>query len=227
MALEERHKWKKPRGPGWFRNVIYDIYNEITAIQPIPGRGVSISQTNSGRQIEAGSGAGGGIGGAGGDYNFQLFDASDETGALVLILDGNIFGPNEDAGVDPDGMPSDDTYQIPVDDGDEIWIGLTYDTTTYHITSAWIDHGAATPDDTDDTNYITIGHVKVAYPSGSPSKVTYVRNEVCGDIYWIPPAPGDENTWVYGKDGGTGDEKWIQTEDCPCEGVDVIDGGGP
>lgn len=142
-------------------------------------------------------------------YDFELVNASDETGAHVLIYDGVIYDPNSD-GVDPDGMPSDDNYILDVDDGDEVWVGMTIDQDAGSITSAWIDHGPSTPDNEEGTAYITIGHVSVDF-SGDIPIVTPV-NEVCGDIAFdVLPITGLDDTKSYVWGNITGTQKWIET----------------
>lgn len=125
----------------------------------------------------------------GNQYDFEIFNESDEDGAKVTILDGVVYTANNE-GVSPDGMPSNNTYVIPVDDGDEIWVGFTYENHfSYEITSCWIDHGAETPDNDPENNiaYVTIGHVEVDINEPDGIDVVYPTNEVCGDIFWEPP----------------------------------------
>lgn len=147
------------------------------------------------------------------DYNFELFNASENGAAKVLILDGVVYGPNNDSGMDPDGMPSNDTYTIDVADGDEIWIGMTWSSSDPPIiTSVWIDHGPSTPDDEEETTYVTIGNVSVDYSGDVP--IVSCRNEVCGDVViQLPPAPFSDNFVLMSKSGNL---IWAETQICGC-----------
>lgn len=158
----------------------------------------------------------------GNDYNFALFNASDEDGPKVLILDGQILSPNSnpddpmsDGTIDPDGMPSDDTYTLDVDDGDEIWVGMTWsqesddNVSGDFITSAWLDHGPTTPDDDGLTQYITIGHVDVDINEPESIDVVYPRNEVLGDIKIVyPPSLDSDVDLAFVVDKDTGNKVW-------------------
>lgn len=148
------------------------------------------------------------------DYNFELFNASEEGSAKVLILDGVVYGPNNDSGVDPDGMPSNDTYVLSdINDGDEIWLGILWSPDDPPIIQqVWLDHGESTPDDEEETTYITIGNVEVDW-SGDPPVVT-CRNEVCGDVVvQLPPAPFSDNFVLMSQDGYL---IWAEVCDATC-----------
>lgn len=126
---------------------------------------------------------------SGNQYDFELINQSDEDGAKVLIYDGVVYTANNE-GFSPDGMPSDNTYIINVDDEDEIWVGFTYENNlNYEITSCWIDHGPETPDNDPEENtaYVTIGHVEVEINEPESINIATPFNEVCGDIFWEPP----------------------------------------
>jgi hypothetical protein len=136
-----------------------------------------------------------GLGGRQKLFNFQMFDASDAlSGAQVLILDGKVLGPTFGA-IFPDGMPSNDTYQLPVDNNDEIWIQVTWDLETDdsvsgdNITAVSLNHGSITPDDTFNggiNQYFTIGKVAVNFSTTVPTVTP--RNFFCGDLsIWLPP----------------------------------------
>jgi hypothetical protein len=155
------------------------------------------------------------------DYNFEMFNASEPGAAKVLILDGIVYGPNDDA-IDPDGMPSEDTYTLDVSDGDEIWLVITFDlegddgVSGENITSVSIDNGPSTPDDDGLTMYITIGNVSVD-DSGDVPIVT-CRNEVCGDVV-IPMPPdlgGDGTDLALVVDKDTGNRVWKKVCTTPC-----------
>lgn len=148
------------------------------------------------------------------DYNFEMFNASELGAAKVLILDGVVYGPNNDSGMDPDGMPSNDTYTIGVADGDEVWLGILWTSDDPPlITQVWIDHGPSTPDDEEELTYVTIGNVGVD-DSGDVPIVT-CRNEVCGDVViQLPPAPFTDNFVLMSKDG---DLIWSEVCDATCE----------
>jgi hypothetical protein len=147
------------------------------------------------------------------DYNFELFNASEPFAPKVLILDGVVYGPNNDSGMDPDGMPSEDTYTIDVADEDEIWLGLLWTSDDPPIISqVWIDHGPSTPDDEEETTYVTIGNVSVD-DSGDVPIVT-CRNEVCGDVViQLPPQPFSDNFVLMAKDGFL---IWAEVCDASC-----------
>lgn len=137
-------------------------------------------------------------------FDFQIIDVSSGSGLFVLIYDGVVYGPNDD-GIDPSGMPSGNSYVLGVADGDEIWVGVTFDVETddgvsgEQVTSVWIDHGAVTPDDVFPTMYFTIGHIDVNYDG--PFPVTMPVNEICGDInIWIPPDDGGPDGSSSGND---------------------------
>jgi hypothetical protein len=195
------YKWAKPRGPKWFREVINRIFEILTAIQPLDGLGTDISETTGGRQISAFPGGKKGTGILSNDFDFQLLNASDAEGPKVLIRDGVVIGCNDDP-IDPDGMPADDSFVMPVADDDEIWLVITWsmeedDTVSGdNINSVSFDHGAFTPDDFFDesgfTQHITIGHVSVDPDTNAVS----ATNEICGDVF-IPYPPfkdDDEET---------------------------------
>lgn len=236
MALETEVKWKKPRGPKWFRSLIEEIASAITTRQPLAGIGIDIQETIRGRQISVIARAGGsGGGGADVDYDFQLIAAPDESGPKVLIRDGVVYGPNNDSGTDPAGMPADDSYTIVVGDNQEIWVGMTWDLESFEITSAWIESGDSTPDNGDPDSsytYVTLGHVSVDYGNGGVPKV-FPTNEVLGDIIIeVPPSPdADENTvpeLVLVTDTDDGRLRWIESVTCDCVGEgDGVDGGSP
>lgn len=125
----------------------------------------------------------------GNHYDFEMVNASDEDGPKVLIYDGVVYTANNEP-FDPDGMPSDNTYTLDVADGNEVWVGFTYENDlNYEITSCWIESGDETPDDDPDANtaYVTIGHVSVDQSDPEEMAVVTPFNEVCGDIEWQPP----------------------------------------
>ncbi len=146
------------------------------------------------------------------DYNFELFNASEFGVAKVLVLDGVVISPNDDP-VDPDGMPSNDTFTLDVNDGDEIWVEIDWDLESDdevsgdNIISCSISSGPATPDDSDLTQYITIGNVSVD-DSGDVPIVT-CRNEVCGDIViQYPPSLESDETLQLSVDKDTQQVVW-------------------
>jgi hypothetical protein len=217
MPLAQRYRWDKPKGPPWFQDLVDDIYDRITKVQPIDGLGTAISETETGRSI-ATTGAGGGGGGASvaSDYTFKMTDASDTADeGKVLILDGGIWGPNNGDIVYPDGMPSEDTYQLVVTDNDEIWVGMTWtDTDPPIIISAWIDHGPATPDDDETTTYVTLGYVSVEFGVAGSTPKVFPANQQCGDIIiQLPPAPPTDNFVLMMQDGNM---VWAEVCDTPC-----------
>ncbi len=153
-----------------------------------------------------------GTGGKPNRYTFEMFDASDAlSGAQVLILDGTIWGPNNDEGIVPDGMGGDN-YELPVNNGDEIWVEIDWSGSDPEtIVSASINHGPTTPDDTETTKYITIGTVVVSYTTTVP--VVTPTNSVCGDIIIeIPPYPPSDKFVLMAKDGNL---IWEDTTVCP------------
>lgn len=135
------------------------------------------------------------------DYNFEMFNASEPGAPKVLILDGVVYGPNNDSGMDPDGMPSNDTYTIDVADGDEVWLGILWTPDDPPIiTQVWIDHGPTTPDDEEELTYVTIGNVSVDDSGDVP--IVSCRNEVCGDVViQLPPPPFTDNFVLMAQDG--------------------------
>ncbi len=149
------------------------------------------------------------------DYNFELFNASEPGSPKVLVLDGVVIGPNGDP-VDPDGMPSDDTFTLDVADGDEIWLEIDWSiegddgVSGEDITSVSIANGASTPDDSFPTTYMTIGNISVD-DSGDVPIVT-CRNEICGDaLIWTPPysfADPNTNDFALVVDKDTGNTVW-------------------
>lgn len=151
-----------------------------------------------------------------GDYDFEFFDASSqEEGAQLLILDGVVIGPNDDP-VDPQDMPSNDTFTIPVNDGDEVWMEVQWDlegddaVSGDNIVSCSISAGANTPDDSGLIQYITMGSVTV--DTGGPVPIISTKNEICGDIE-IPYPPfifDDPNEEIFqlSVDKDTGNVVW-------------------
>ena len=156
------------------------------------------------------------------DYAFEMFNASDEEGAKVLILDGQVYGPN-DEGQMPEGMGNDD-YILPVANDDEIWVGFTWQDS--FITSVWIDHGPATPDDEAQVQYITIGYVQV---DDGPVPIVHPTNAQCGDIIVALPKSEDvsedvpELVLVQDTDDGT--VRWLESTLCDCTDGGNTDGG--
>jgi hypothetical protein len=145
-------------------------------------------------------------------YDFEMVDASDADGPKVLIYDGVVYGPNDD-GIYPDGMPSDDNnYVLPVADGDEVWLVITFDVESddgvsgEQITSVSFDHGPTTPDDEFPTMYFTVGSVSV-----DEAGVLQPINEILGDLnIWLPPDNGGDslNDLALVVDKDTGNRVW-------------------
>jgi len=159
-------------------------------------------------------------------FSFRLSDASEPGTALVLILDGVVYDPNSD-GIDPSGMPSGDTYQLEVADGDEIWAECTLDQSTGTITSVSLNNGAATPDNAGGIAYKTIGHVKVDSSGATP--VVTPTNEICGDIVFeVLPTTGldEDKNWIWGFDSSDGNQKWIAVCVAECGATKCGDGEG-
>jgi hypothetical protein len=115
------------------------------------------------------------------DYAFEMFNASDGGGAKVLILDGQVFGPNDDGNL-PAGMGGDD-YILDVANDDEVWLVISMDFESWDVLDVSIDHGPSTPDDDDFTLYVTIGYVSVDDSGDIP--IVSPTNALCGD-YVIP-----------------------------------------
>ena len=165
------------------------------------------------------------------DYNFEMFDASDGDGAKVLLLDGVVYGPNNDGGVDPDGMPSDDSFIIDgISDEDEIWLQINWSEDSTIIESVSIEWGPSTPDDTATETHITIGNVQI--DAGGDVTIVNCRNELCGDaVIEIPPAqdvdPEEVDELILAQDTDDGTIRWIETCSATCgAGSGAIDGGG-
>ena len=230
MALTERHHWKKPRGPKWFQDIIDEVFAEITYVQPIPGMGCNISETENGRLIDVGPGGGGGGGGATTDehYEFQVIDFSDSGGAKVLVYDGIIWTPNDAEPLLPDGMGTDD-YIIDLSGGGdfEIWVEIYWDGS--YTTFSNLNWGYTTPDSDVTVSYITIAYVSVLFNADSLSYVASISNAVCGDISLEFPPPPDSPLTVLVSDETDPENvliEWRDTVDCGCDAA-AIDGGGP
>lgn len=161
-----------------------------------------------------------------GRFDFALIDVSTaEDGAQVLILDGEVIGCNDDP-IAPSGMPSGDTYVLPVADGDEIWQVIVWsleaddEVSGENIESVDFDSGPVTPDDDGLTQYITIGRVSV--DSGGDIPIVTATNEVCGDVNIpYPPSldqPDPENPVDYALvvDKDTGNKVWKKVCTTPC-----------
>lgn len=131
-------------------------------------------------------------------YSFELINASDEEGAKVLIMDGQVFDPNGD-GILPEGM-GDDNYILGVEPDDEIWVGMSWGGDPITINTVWIDHGPATPDDVPpNTTYVTIGYADI---EDGPVPIVRPTNAQCGDIViQLPPQPDTGNFVLMAKDG--------------------------
>ena len=171
------------------------------------------------------------------NFNFQIEDASIGGQAQVRIYDGSVIGPNDDP-KDPDGMPSDNSYIIPVSDGDEIWVGVQWNMETDdgvsgdNIESVWIGNGAGTPFDEGLIQYITIGHVEVGDVFGVPFVAPF--NEICGDIIIeFPPSLESDELLQLSVDKDTKNVVWktskiaqVTTEDASGysgDGQDFLD----
>ena len=149
-------------------------------------------------------------------YTFKMSDASEPGVAQVLILDGQVFGPNND-GILPAGMGNDD-YILPVAGDGEIYIIITFDAegddgvSGEQVTSMSIAAAPETPDDDGLTMYWTIGAFSVDYSTGTPFVNT--TNFQCGDVViWLPPdlGGGGEDTdpdLALVVDKNTGNRVW-------------------
>lgn len=118
-------------------------------------------------------------------YAFELIDASDDE-AKVLIMDGQVYGPNDD-GTLPDGMGGDN-FILGVNDGDEIYLIIVIDKDSGDVEDVSIGQGDTTPEDTEDntseTKYATIGYISIATSLGG-RPVVHPTNAICGD-YILP-----------------------------------------
>lgn len=112
---------------------------------------------------------------AGNRYGFRCTDASDEFGPKIVILDGDINGEL------PDGMGADN-YTLSVSTDGWIWAVISYDTTTFEITSRSLDFGADVPVNTFGTLYATVAFFAVIDPGGGGQLFTIPTNRHCGDI---------------------------------------------
>lgn len=117
---------------------------------------------------------------SGGSYAFQMLNASDINGPKVLILDGQVFGVNDD-GILPTGMGGDN-FILSVFNNDEVFLIITIDPDTGSTTSVTINRGTGTPGDTTSTKYVTIGYIAL-----DSSGIVHPTNALCGD-YTIPYA---------------------------------------
>jgi hypothetical protein len=117
-------------------------------------------------------------------YTFEMFDASDKDGSKALILDGFVFGPNDD-GKMPDGMTGNDDFILPMNDGDDAYLGIVIDNDTGDVTQLYIAAAQITPQDSSDIDftymYVTLGNLSADPNTGA----IVVENELCGD-YIIP-----------------------------------------
>lgn len=139
-------------------------------------------------------------------YSFELLDASDNEGAKVLIMDGQVYGPNDD-GTMPAGMGGDN-YILQVNDNDEIYLIITINNDDNDVTSVTIAKGQSTPDDiqtkTQSTMFVTIGYCSVI-PAEDEGDTPFVNttNALCGD-YVIShnnlDVTDDEDNQVHGVD---------------------------
>jgi hypothetical protein len=120
-------------------------------------------------------------------YAFELIDASEEGDARVLIMDGQVIGPNDDGQL-PAGMGGDN-YFLSVFDGAEIYLVITIDNNSGDVTSVSIGIGSETPENTEtsttSTVYETIGYTAVDYSGAIP--VVSPTNAICGDLI-LPPS---------------------------------------
>jgi hypothetical protein len=123
-------------------------------------------------------------------YSFQMDDATDKEGPKVRIHDGEVSA-NGDNGEVPDGMGNDDFILGIANDGDNVWVEVTYDTDTLAITSRTIGTGSGIPDSTLGDAYLLLGYVTFAQDAKGntiySSKTglatgTDPHNVQCGDI---------------------------------------------
>jgi hypothetical protein len=149
-------------------------------------------------------------------FDFKLEDASDGATAQILLYDGAVYGPNDgDAGDgDIQGMQYGNNTILPVQDGDEIWLEITWDQeqddgiSGDNITQVVLNHGPTTPDDVDLTIYITLGDVEVSFDDNGDAFVDCF-NQVCGDISIPYPPRRDTPQAAYLKlDVDTGNVVW-------------------
>jgi hypothetical protein len=121
-----------------------------------------------------------------------------------------------------------DNYVLNVGQGEDIWVGASWDNDTNQILSAWLDSGPVTPDDTATETYVTIGFASPVPDSEAISPI----NKHCGDIVFYYPPQQDVGEGVQElvlvADTDDGQVRWLETETCPCAPeTPSIDGGGP
>lgn len=120
-------------------------------------------------------------------YSFQMLDAT-ETNPLggvnayqVRILDGDVLDQNGDP-TTPTGMGNDD-YILQVNDNDDVWLAIEYDTSDYSINEVTLAAGDMPDDDPEHgLNYVKIGFVNV-----DPDGELIIRNTLLGDYVFEPP----------------------------------------
>lgn len=117
-------------------------------------------------------------GGVSGHYSFQIADASAKFGGdpYVQVYDGLV---NDEL---PEGMGSDD-YFLPATDGMTIYVGITYDTDTFEITSRYLNTGDP-PDAQIGFFTVILGGASVTTDNSASPPTVAVKpfNAHCGDI---------------------------------------------
>lgn len=124
-------------------------------------------------------------------YSFQMFDASDDTGVKVKIIDGDVIDQDMEPHT-PSGM-GDDAFILDIPfDGAEVYLAIIHDSDFNVLDPVTIAAGN-TPDDTATIAYVTIGYVTfntdVDPPTGDP------HNSLCGDYFF--EFPFEDNDYSF------------------------------
>jgi hypothetical protein len=152
---------------------------------------------------------------------FQIVDASNGGQASVQIYDGEIIPCNGDS-LYPAGMPADNSYQIDVNDGDEVWVMITWDleaddgVSGDNVASVSIGNGQTTPDDTDLVQYITLGSVDVNFDDNNNASVFPTHEHVGDIVITYPPSLDSDHDLALVVDKDTGNKVWKKVCTTPC-----------
>lgn len=144
------------RGPKWLREMINSLRTFAIETQPLPGVGVQVNDSPSGRAINARTG--GSAAEAAQLLPFQLADASEGGQAKLRVAAGFVGGQM------PPGMSNGDNppYIVGVAGSGRVYVGVTITISDGSISSVFVGVGSTIPPDTTTKFHFPLGSFSVA-----------------------------------------------------------------